>query len=168
MSNSNLIDSLKKSKIFRGFTDDELNIVSISGSLETLDSNNIFLNEGETPNFVYIIIRGHVEVFLPKKIAHTNKERVTRVKLCDMIQGDCLGEYSLIDNNPASASAITLEPSELFKISKRSFDEIINSNDKSAKKIYHNILLILIKRARDYDKELDMCYYFYSHLSRLS
>ena len=158
MSNCNLIDSLRKSKIFRGFSDEELKMVSLAGSLETFDSNRIFLNEGDTPSFLYVIIRGHVEVFLPKKIAHTNKTRVTRVKLCDMIPGDCLGEYSLIDNNPASASAITLEPSDLFKISKRSFDEIINSNDRSAKKIYHNILLILIRRARDYDKELDMCY----------
>ncbi len=158
MVNSNLIDSLRKSKIFRGLTDEELKMVSISGSLETFDSNHIFLNEGDTPKILYVIIRGHVEVFLPKKIAHTKKERVTRVKLCDMTQGDCLGEYSLIDNSPASASAITLEPSDLFKISKRSFDEIINTNDRSAKKIYHNILLILIKRARDYDKELDVCY----------
>jgi CRP-like cAMP-binding protein len=158
MSNWNLIDSLRKSKIFKGFTDEELKMVSLSGSLETLDSNSIFLNEGDTPHTLYIIIRGHVEVFLPKKIAHSNKERVTRVKLCDMTQGDCLGEYSLIDNNPASASAITRESTDLFKISKRSFDEIISSNDRSAQKIYHNILLILIKRARDYDKELDMCY----------
>jgi CRP-like cAMP-binding protein len=160
MSNCNLIDSLKKSKIFRGFTDEELKMVSISGSLETFDSNRIFLNEGDTPNTLYVIIRGHVEVFLPKKIAHTNRERATRVNLCEMTQGDCLGEYSLIDNKPASASAITLEPSDLFKISKRSFDGIINSNDRSAKKIYHNILLVLIKRARDYDKELDMCYFY--------
>ena len=158
MPNYNLIDSLGKSKIFSGFTDEELKIVSISGNLETLDSNRIFLNEGDIPNMGYVIIRGRVEVFLPKKIAHTNKERVTRVRLCEMTQGDCLGEYSLIDNNPASASAITLEPCDLFKISKRSFDEITNANDRVAKKIYHNILLILIKRARDYNKELDICY----------
>ena len=73
MSNCNLIDSLRKVKIFKGFTDEELKMVSISGSLETFDSNRIFLNEGDMPNTLYVIIRGHVEVFLPKKIAHTNR-----------------------------------------------------------------------------------------------
>jgi CRP-like cAMP-binding protein len=160
MSNVNLIDSLRTSKVFNGFPDEDLKMVSTSGSLETLDSNLIFLHEGDAPNTLYVIIRGKVEVFLPKKIAHTNKERATKVTLCEMTQGDCLGEYSLLDNNPASASAITLEPTDLFKMSKRSFDVIINSNDRLAKILYHNILLVLIKRGRDYDKELDMFHFY--------
>jgi CRP-like cAMP-binding protein len=159
MSSYNLIEILRKSKIFKGLTDAELNMVSASGSLETFENKRIFLNEGDTPNTLYVIIRGHVEVFLPKKSPHTNRERATRIILCEMTQGDCLGEYSLIDNKAASASAITLEESDLFKISKQSFDGIINSNDRLAKIIYHNMLLVLIRRARDYDKELDICFF---------
>ena len=159
MSNYNLIDSLRESKIFRGFSDEECKVVSLSGSIEIFDSNHIFLNEGDMPHTLYVIIRGRVEVFLPKKIAHTKRERASKVSLCEMTPGDCLGEYSLLDNNPASASAVTLEPSDIFKISSSSFDRIVNSSDRLAKIIYHNILLVLIKRARDYDKELDMCYF---------
>ena len=159
MPDGNLMDILNNSKIFNGLTDAELKLVSLSGTLETFDGKSVFLNEGDTPHALYIIIRGQVEVFLPKKIAHTQRERATRIILCKMTQGDCLGEYSLLDKNPASASAMTLESTDLFKISKRSFDDIIASSDRLAKQIYHNMLLVLIKRARDYDKELDICYF---------
>jgi CRP-like cAMP-binding protein len=76
-----------------------------------------------------------------------------------MAQGDCFGEYSLIDKQPASAAVIAMEPCRLFEISRSHFEEILNTSDFIAKTVYKNILLIIIKRARDSNRELDICFH---------
>ena len=72
-----------------------------------------------------------------------------------LTQGDCFGEYSVIDNSPTSASVVTLEECDLFIIPRINFERIINSDNRLGKIIYKNMLQVLIKRARNYDKELD-------------
>ena len=58
---------------------------------------------------------------------------ISRIKHGKMLtQGECLGEYSLIDNEPASASVAAVEPCDVLKISREDFGKIINSiYDKS-------------------------------------
>ena len=86
------------------------------------------------------------------------EERPSKIKLNQLTQGDCFGEYSLIDNEPASASVVAIGPCEILKISREHFRKIITSSDTAAKIIYLNMLKVLIKRARQSDKELDMCF----------
>ena len=157
MSDTVLMHSLKRPKIFKGLYDEDLKMVSTLGSIEKFDTNSILINEGQTGTALYIIIRGHVEIFLPKKSDYKNKKRLTKIELGRLTQGDCFGEYSVIDNSPTSASVITLEECDLFIIPKINFERIINSDNRLAMIIYKNMLQILIKRARDYDKELDFC-----------
>ena len=155
MSDNILMDSLKKAKIFEGLTDEDLKMVSTLGSIEKFDKNNILINEGQTDSGLHIIIRGRVQVFLPKESGYTDKIRLTKIMLGRLTQGDCFGEYSVIDNSPTSASVVTLEECDLFIIPRINFERIINSDNRLGKIIYKNMLQVLIKRARDYDKELD-------------
>ena len=155
MPDTILMHSLKKSKIFKGLNDEDLKMVSTLGSIEKFDTNSILINEGQTGTALYLITRGHVQVFLAKEPEYTEKKRLTKIMLGRLTQGDCFGEYSVIDNSPASASVVTLEECDLFKIPKINFERIINSDNRLAKIIYKNMLQVLIKRARDYDKELD-------------
>ena len=157
MSDTVLMHYLKSSKIFKGLNDEDLKMVSNSGTIEKFDTNSIIINEGQTGTALYIITKGYVEVFLPKISDLKNLKRLTKIVLCKLTHGDCFGEYSVIDNSPTSASVVALEKCDLFKIPKTNFDKIINSDNHLAKIIYKNMLQVLIKRARDYDKELDFC-----------
>jgi CRP-like cAMP-binding protein len=73
---------------------------------------------------------------------------MSKVQLNTLNAGDCFGEYSLIDQQPTSASVIATQPGELIKIPKPAFDAVLQTNDRIAKTIYHNILRILIQRLR--------------------
>lgn len=70
--------------------------------------------------------------------------------------GDCFGEYSLVDAQPASASVVALDPSVLLTLSRTTFDQLAATHDKLAKMIYRNLLGILIRRLRQKDQELDL------------
>jgi CRP-like cAMP-binding protein len=71
-------------------------------------------------------------------------------------EGDCFGEYSLIDQQPTSASVIATQPGELIKITKPAFDAILQDNDRIAKIVYFNILRILIRRLRKLDTNYNL------------
>jgi len=158
MSDIFLISFLSESKIFRGLSEKDLQTVSTYGSVKQYEKNHLLINEGEVNTELYVLLKGQVEVFLPKKSDHTNKTRATKINLGRLMPGDCLGEYSVVDNDPASASVVTLETCDLFRIPKTNFETIVNSYDHLAKMIYKNMLHVLIKRARDFDRELDLCY----------
>ena len=156
MTTDGLIAALKFSELLKGLSDAELQTVSKCGRVKKYEPNQIVIHEGEIDIALYIILKGSVKVFLPKKTDHSTVVRITRVNLGKLKHGDCLGEYSVIDGNPASASIITVDECILFKLSKTNFEEIITNSDHIAKQIYRNMLNVLIKRSRDAVKELDI------------
>jgi len=158
MFENNILEILQESKIFQGLSDEYMGMIAARGDLINHNQNDVIIEEGQTGHPLYIIVEGQVEVFLPKKKKYYTQERPTRVKLNRLAPGDCIGEYSLIDNEPASASVAAIEPCKVFTITRKDFLEIINSSDHLAKIIYKNMLKVLIKRARQYSHELDFCF----------
>lgn len=159
MPDTDMIQILKSSKVFKGLSDENLKMISESGKITTFQRNESIIKEGQTGHPLFIVIKGQVEVVLPIGPAGQAFKRATRIKLSRLAQGDCIGEYSLIDQKPASASVVAIEPCELFVIPRSNFEAIINFSDSLAKTIYKNILLIIIKRARDNNRELDICFH---------
>jgi len=158
MVNDRSLGILKESKIFRGLSDDQVKMISSYTKFLRFNSNDIIIEEGQTGHPLHIILKGQVEIFLPKQMKDHFQERPTKIRLNQLNQGDCFGEYSLIDNEPASASVIAVGPCEVLKISREHFRKIITSSDTIAKIIYLNMLKVLTKRARESDKVLDMCF----------
>jgi CRP-like cAMP-binding protein len=158
MPTTDMIAILEKSKVFQGLSDEDLKLISTSGNVVLFQKDEVIIKEGQTGHPLFIVIQGQVEVVLPKVAGGRAIERATRIKLSKLAAGDCIGEYSTIDLRPASASVVAIEPCELFEISRSRFEEIINSSDFLAKTIYNNLLLIMIQRARDNNRELDICF----------
>ena len=158
MFNNELLDILRESKIFKGLSDDYLQTISSHGNMLQIKGNDIIIEEGQIGHPLFVIIAGKVEVFLPKTRKRGMQERPTKIRLNRLAKGDCIGEYSLIDNEPASASVAAVEPCKIFKISRSEFEKMIISSDHLAQIIYKNMLKVLIKRSRQYDSELDICY----------
>ena len=135
MLEADLITLLKGSKIFKGLSDDQLAMVSDSGKVVTFNPNDTVIKEGQTGHSFFIVIKGQVEVVLPKETGFQSTGRATRIKLSQLAAGDCIGEYSLIDKEPASASVIAIEPCVLFEISGPKFEKIIETQDSLGKMI---------------------------------
>ena len=158
MFNNELLDILQKSKIFKGLSDDYLQKISSHGNMLQIKRNDIIIEQGQTGHPLFVITEGQVEVFLPKIRKGGMQERPTKIRLNRLTKGNCIGEYSLIDNEPASASVVAMEPCKILKISRSEFEKMIISSDYLAQVIYKNMLKVLIKRSRQYGNELDICY----------
>ena len=64
--------------------------------------------------------------------------------------GNCIGEMALLDQEPRSADAITMEESVLLKINQEGFYELMSSSPE----IMKQIVKILTRRIREMNKKL--------------
>lgn len=147
---------LQKMKLFSGLTDKELAVIAPYGKKLNSDANKKIIKEGEIRPGLFVLINGEMEVLLPKDTQHNN--RFSTVILSSITRGDYVGEYSLIDHQPASAAVVTKEKSLIFHISGTSFDKLVVEHQTISNKIYLNMLKELITQARSYDRELDLMF----------
>jgi CRP-like cAMP-binding protein len=129
----------------------------ILGSCELLDvpHGGLILTEGTPTDGLYVILEGQVEFFLPERVER-GLRRPTRIRLNVLEPGRGFGEYGLIDDRPASASARALTPTRLCFLPKSDFRRLVGQNDRMARTIYANLLRFLVSRLRGKDKELDL------------
>lgn len=145
---------LGKMKIFEGLTDEELRSVSPYGERLEISKNRKIIKEGAAEPGLHILVSGEMEVLLSE--SDTARTRLSTLHLGKIECGDYVGEYSLIDHEPASASVIAKEACLIFYISCKQFNTMADTHNLIANKIYRNMLKVLVKRARSYDQELDL------------
>lgn len=93
------------------------------------------LDKGDKGDGMYVILKGKVKV-------HDKTHDYGSLS-----QGECFGEYSLIDQKPRSVSITALEETKLLKIGTDHFLDLIESN----KGFVRGVLSVLIKRHRELD-----------------
>lgn len=122
---SSICDLFKKTDYFRNFNDFQLVLLLERGYARTYLANTIVFQEGDTADNFYIILSGSVEVYVEK----------TKKVLNTMEAGSFFGELALLLNDKRTASIRTLEPTELFMISKKSFERLLKSQPELASMI---------------------------------
>ena len=102
--------------------------------------------EGMPGGVLYIIKSGQVDI-LKKK----DKEELL---ITTLKRGDFVGEMSLIDDEPRSATARVKEAAVLLGLSKHGFQELISEIPEGANKIMLFLIKILIRRLRETNNKL--------------
>jgi CRP/FNR family cyclic AMP-dependent transcriptional regulator len=127
--------TLTSSNIFQDTP--EADLVELAGALEEvyLDAGAQIFAKGDHGPSMYFIYKGRVRVH---DAAHT---------FAVLEENEILGELSILDAEPRSASATTLEESILLKLEQEPFYEIMLSNAEVLK----GILKTLCKRLRQMD-----------------
>ena len=100
---------LSESEVFRGLTGDDLEIVSKYCQKVTFKEKDTLIQEGQPASAFNIVVKEQLKVVLPQEIEGRREHRVFDVKLNVLKEGDCFGEYSIIDNlthNPFLLSII--------------------------------------------------------------
>ena len=121
--------------IFRDLDKNELDVVFNHVFEQNVKKDNVLFVEG-------------IEITKETK----NKEKIL---LALMGPGDMVGEMSLIDAEPRSATAVTTEDSVLLVITKRSFNEILRSDSQIAAKILMGLLKVISRRLRIIDNKIE-------------
>jgi len=109
--------------IFRRLSPDRLAEVSTELERRYLPAGQVLFNQGDTGDELYIVQDGCVAIFAPS-IDHPGQEKPLRL----FRAGDLLGEMTLIDRQPRSASARTLEPTHLLVLRGDSFRRLMRED----------------------------------------
>jgi 2-phosphoglycerate kinase len=110
---------LKRTRLFAGLALKELESIAARGTLRHLRENTVFIERDDTSSSLYLILSGRVKVYL---LDSQGKEQLLGVRG----PGEHLGELSLLTDGVRTASAATLEDTELLVLSRRGFVECLS------------------------------------------
>lgn len=156
MRHQDILAILTTAPITQGLETSDLEALIAHSQIVNRPSGTTIIAEGQTGDALHILLSGQLDVSLLKANRGRNDNRFSDIHLNTLRPGDCFGEYSLIDAQPASASVIVSEAAEILVITRHAFQTLIASQDRLGKIMYYNLLRILIRRLRKKDKELDL------------
>jgi len=105
--------------------------------------HTLVVQEGDPGEHFFLLRKGRAKVY------HGNPDG-REVILALLGPGDFLGEMALIDDEPCSASVMTLEESEFVSIGKNEFQKLLASSQDMTVKL----LKVLSKRLREADQQI--------------
>ncbi len=100
-------------------------------------ANTVMTREGTTGLGLFLITSGGVEIF--------KGDGEERVSLATVGPGDLLGEMALIDDQPRSASAVSLQPTECLLITRDGFQTLVKKDPDIA----WSLVPVLVERIRE-------------------
>lgn len=123
----------------------------------TYAKNSFVINAGDNSDCFYLIQSGKIKIII---LDEEGKEVILSI----LDPGEHFGEFSLIDGQPRSASAVTMEESALLIVSKDQFRECLTKNPDIAERV----MVSLTQRLRDADRKIEglALYDVYSRLVR--
>ena len=139
--NKALRTTLKNSQVFAGVNDAHIKLIMANGTKQKFQKNDLIIREGQKVRCLYLVVGGQLEVRLDEQLAKGGVKRFSEIKLNTLEQGDCFGEYSLIDQQLVSANIKAIESGTLFRISCFDFEEIIAANDLLAILVFSSLLI---------------------------
>lgn len=98
-------------------------------------ANYVLFKQGDDADTMYIIKTGAVEIY-----NEPEKEEDLLVNLADIGQGGFFGEMALVSNLKRNASARAKTDCEIFILSKKDFNQLLDSNPTMAEQISATII----------------------------
>ncbi len=133
---------LSEIPFFEEFSGDELDFFSRNLSLRAFTAQTVLFNKGDIGDYLFFVVEGAVEVRLE---SIESKPLI----IATFERGSCVGEMSIVDDYPRSATIAVTEPSELLLFTRNRFESICKENPlvgiKFLKGIAKNVSLRLRK-----------------------
>ena len=115
-------DTLKNLLFFSYLSAEQLEELMVYIEALVLDAEDTLFEEGDTGDYVCFIISGSLEV-----VKMTTWQNYTTV-ITTLYEGSCIGEMSLIDHAPRSATIRALEKTKLAILTQKAFDVMVDTN----------------------------------------
>lgn len=112
---------LSEIPFFEEFSSDELDFFSTNLSLRSIPAKTILFRKGDIGDYLFFVAEGVVEVRL-------ESAKSEALIIAILGQGSCVGEMSIMDDYPRSATIVVTEPSELLILNRNRFESICKEN----------------------------------------
>ncbi len=136
------VDVLKSIPIFKSFTFVELSKVLEKSRLKELRKGEMLFEQNTHSNEMYVILRGTLSVFKDNKRLITRKE------------GDAIGEMSMIDQAPRSATICADSDCTLLSFNRDELFELFKRNSLIAAKFFWSLSVELNTKLRNTSEQL--------------
>ncbi|MDP3277478.1 MAG: cyclic nucleotide-binding domain-containing protein [Deltaproteobacteria bacterium] len=134
-------DPLREIGLFGGLSDTTLDLLLEDLSVVNVEAGSFVLKEGESAREMFVVIGGELEVL--KRSPSGSEARVAMLG-----PGDWVGEMSILDVMPRSASVRALAPSLMLVVSASDFDKLYRRDIQSYAMLVMNIARELSRRLR--------------------
>ena len=112
---------LSEIPFFEEFSNDELDFFSKSLSLRYFPEQTVLFRKGDIGDYLFFVVGGTVEVRLEQFESKP-------IIIATFEQGSCVGEMSIVDDYPRSATIVVIAPSELLLLTRNRFESICREN----------------------------------------
>lgn len=132
------IELLRHVDLFQHLTETQLEDLAAQARELSFRKHAVLMTEGDAGESMYVIKSGSVKVFV-------SDDEGRELVLYQQGMGAVIGDISLLDDEPRSASVSTLEPTTALMIGKQAFLECLRTSPEMA----INIIRSLTQRLRD-------------------
>jgi CRP/FNR family transcriptional regulator, cyclic AMP receptor protein len=135
--NTAYLDHLRSVPLFAACTTKDLEKLSRAGDDITVPAGHVIVDQGQMGREAFVIISGTATVQRNGK------------KVANLGPGAVIGELSLLDHGPRTATVTTDTESELFVLDQRHFAAVIDE----VPAIAHKIMASLAAKIREFDRQ---------------
>ena len=131
------LESLRNVTLFSSCSTKDLEKIAKAGDEVTLDAGSVIVDQGQTGREAFVIISGSATVKRNGK------------KVATLGAGSVVGELSLLDHGPRTATVVADTECTMLVISQRQFLAVIDAIPA----ISHKLLATLAGRIRELDRQ---------------
>jgi CRP-like cAMP-binding protein len=140
------VDLLRKSVIFQGLSDEELEKFAAISVDQSYSPEEIIIEEATEGRALFVIKRGTVSI--------SKVENETETELTKLVVGESFGEMSLIEGNLTSARVKAYNDVDCLLITKEDLFGLMEKDMAISAKVYKNFTRMLSERLRITSEEL--------------
>jgi CRP-like cAMP-binding protein len=149
-------NELQDRSLFIGVDDEAFNKFARVASYQEYQPGDIIIKEGEQKDTLMVIEEGQAEVSKGDLSLYAEDQKVATIsgdrKFCDIFRGDILGEMSLIDVEPASATVRAVTKVGIWSMDRVDFAAVLRKDLTTYIVVITNIARILSRRLRNAGK----------------
>jgi CRP/FNR family transcriptional regulator/CRP/FNR family cyclic AMP-dependent transcriptional regulator len=124
------IDDFTRSvSIFKGLSDSQLRMLSGICKIVQYSGSDVIFTQDEINESLFMVLNGEVEVRIGERMIPVGK----------VLPGDVLGEISLVEGMPHSATAVSVNNTRLIAMSSRDFEVLIQRYPRIGMIVMRNI-----------------------------
>jgi CRP/FNR family cyclic AMP-dependent transcriptional regulator len=124
---------LKSIELFSQIPGEDLAQVALIATEETREQGEEIFAEGESGDALYLVLEGKVRVHRDDRV------------IAELGERECFGEMAILDASPRSATVTAVDNTNLLKISREDFQEIMSEKPEIAM----GIIKVLSRRLRN-------------------
>jgi CRP-like cAMP-binding protein len=138
------LDLIRRVPLFSLLTVEQARLVADGVIKRRLRRGEIIVEQGRKSNALYILLNGRARVL-------TSDSKGREVILAVLEAGDYVGEMSLIDNEPHSATVRAEVPTDLLVLERQAFARCLPDSSSLSYSVMHG----LVKRLRAADRQIE-------------